>query len=83
MTTSDVLQAALDLGYVYVCLGADRLVLSHPALIRPRSGATLAEFRRQRGDCARCGRRPPGKSLCAAHLEGNRLYQARYRQRRR
>ena len=67
MTTSDVLQAALDLGYVYVCLGADRLVLSHPALIRPRSGATLAEFRRQRGDCARCGARPPAR-VCVRRI---------------
>ena len=83
MTTIDVLQAALDLGYVYVWCGSDRLVLSHPALERPRPGETSMERRRQQGRCMRCGDPADGKSLCPAHLEAGRQYQARYDTKRR
>ena len=83
MTTADVLQAALDLGYVY-WLEETRPVLQHPGLPRPRPrpGQTTAEIRRARGECPRCGVvAAPGKSMCPAHLQEarDRYYARKHR----
>ena len=75
MTTTDVLQTALDLGYVYVWLAGDLPVLQHPQC--SRHGETTYARRRRQGTCTMCGQPPaPGKTQCATHLQAarNRYY---------